>query len=61
METFGWIMLVLALITLALWIYAIADIIKGSIGGSGNKIMWLIIVIIFPILGAFVYLAIGRR
>lgn len=61
METLGWIFLIVAIITIALWIYAIADIIKGTFNGSGTKLLWLVVVIIFPILGAFLYLIIGKR
>ena len=61
METFGWVLLILAVIAIALWIYAIADIVKGSFSGSGKKMLWLIVVIIFPIVGAFLYLVLGKR
>lgn len=61
METFGWVILILAIITIALWFYAIADIVKGTFSGSGSKMLWLVVVIIFPIIGAFLYLMMGKR
>lgn len=61
MESLGWTALVLSLIALGLWIYAILDIVRGSLDGSGNKILWLIVVIFFPILGALLYLLMGKK
>lgn len=61
MEGLGWTALILGLLALGLWIYAILDIVRGSLSGSGNKVLWLIIVIFFPILGALLYLLIGKR
>ncbi|HAD96205.1 MAG TPA: hypothetical protein DCG19_02305 [Cryomorphaceae bacterium] len=61
METLGWTLLILGLITVALWIYAIADILKGSLDGQGSKILWLVIVLFFPIVGVVLYFLVGRR
>ena len=55
------IFLVLGIIALILWIYAILDIVKGTFKGSGSKMLWLIVVIFFPIVGALLYLLIGRK
>lgn len=61
MEEFGIALLILGVVALGLWIYAIADIVKGAFSGSGSKILWLVVVIIFPIIGALVYLFIGKK
>ncbi len=61
METLGWTLLVLGLITVALWIYAIADILRGSLEGQGSKILWLIIVLFFPIVGVVLYFLVGKK
>ena len=61
METLGWTLLILGLITVVLWIYAIADILKGSLDGQGSKILWLIVVLFFPIVGVVLYLLVGRK
>jgi hypothetical protein len=61
METALWISLILGLIALILWIYAISDIVSGSLEGQGRKIFWLIVVIFFPILGAILYLLFGSK
>ncbi len=61
MEALGWTLLILGILTVALWIYAIADILRGSLEGQGSKVLWLIIVIFFPILGVIFYLLMGRK
>lgn len=61
MEEFLVISLILGVIALILWIYAIYDIVRGTFQGSGSKFLWLIVVIIFPILGAILYLLSGRK
>lgn len=60
MEEFATVLIILAIIALALWIYAIYDIVKGSFQGDMEKIIWLVVVIFFPILGAILYLIFGR-
>ncbi|MFZ6053151.1 PLDc N-terminal domain-containing protein [Halocola ammonii] len=61
MEATFWTILILALISVALWIYAIGKIVSGSIQGDGRKILWLIVVIFFPIVGAILYLLFGSK
>jgi len=61
MEEFLVLSLVLGLIALVLWIYAIVDVVKGTFEGSSTKLIWLIVIIIFPILGSILYLIIGRK
>lgn len=61
METWAWIVIIIALLALALWIYAIADILRGSFRGDLSKILWLVVVIFFPVLGALLYLLFGRK
>ncbi|MEQ9307960.1 MAG: PLDc N-terminal domain-containing protein [Balneolaceae bacterium] len=61
MEGFGIGLVALTIIALALWFFAIADIVKGSLAGDTNRILWLLIVIFFPILGALLYLFIGKK
>jgi len=59
----GWSqMLFLALlpiIALGLVLFALVDILRSEFTGS-NKLIWVIVVLFFPILGAILYLAIGR-
>lgn len=61
MEALGWTILVLVLIAIALYIFGIIDIVKGTFRGDSEKAIWLIIVLIFPILGVLIYLLFGRQ
>lgn len=61
MENIAWIVLLLGIAAVILWIYAIVQIVRGSLGGNGNKILWLLVVIFFPIVGALLFLLIGKK
>lgn len=60
MEEFAIAIIILGFITLALWIYAIYDIFKGSLAGDPKRIMWLVIVLLLPILGVILYFLLGK-
>lgn len=53
---------ILGLITLALWIYCIVDVISADETLVRNlpKIVWLLLVIILPVVGSVVWLVVGR-
>ena len=53
------IMLLILILPIILWIVALVDILKSNFSGS-NKVVWIIVVILLPILGAILYLLIGR-
>lgn len=45
---------------LTIWIWAVVDLLKREL--SGPKLTkWLVIVLLFPILGFLLYLGIGRK
>ncbi|WP_214320603.1 PLD nuclease N-terminal domain-containing protein [Nonomuraea sediminis] len=52
----------LGLITLVLWLYALFDVITTPEEACRNlpKILWLFIVLLFPLVGSLVWLAGGR-
>jgi hypothetical protein len=52
------IIVILALIVLPLW--ALIDIVKTEFMGS-NKVMWILIVLILPLIGSILYFVIGKR
>jgi len=54
------IVLVVIFAPLILWLIALVDIIKSDFNGN-NKIVWLIIVLLVPLLGAILYFLIGRK
>jgi hypothetical protein len=53
---------VFGLVTLALWIFALADLICTDEGGCRHlpKTMWLMIVLFVPLAGSVLWLAVGR-
>lgn len=52
-------MMVFVVFTFVLYIYVLIDILKHEFTGY-NKIIWIIVLIFFPILGAILYLVFGR-
>lgn len=50
---------ILGLVHLALWIWALIDIL-GSSMTAGNKILWLLVVLLLPVIGLIIYFLIGR-
>jgi hypothetical protein len=52
----SWIWPIVAIAVIALWVYALIDIVKRRHSMSGGKIAaWVIIILVFPILGTIVY------
>ena len=63
MDTSGfvWILVMLMwIVPLALWIWAILDIIKSEFRDQTMKIVWLLVVIFLSLLGMILYFAVGR-
>lgn len=46
---------------LALWIYAIIDIVRGGFKSENDKIVWLLLVLLVPALGTVLYYLIGQK
>jgi len=61
MDTFVGIIFALVVIAAILWIWAIIDIVRGGLRGDAGKLFWLVVVIIFPILGVILYYFFGRK
>lgn len=56
-------LLVLVLVFIApaiLVLWALIDVIKSDFKDSTNKIIWLLLIIFLPLLGAILYFVIGR-
>ncbi len=47
------------LVPLVLWLVALIDILRNEFTGS-NKLIWLLVVTFFPLIGAVLYYLIGR-
>lgn len=50
----------LGLIILALDLWAIVKIIQGG-GSTGNKVLWILLILILPVIGLIIWLLAGRR
>jgi hypothetical protein len=55
------IVLLLLVLPLALFLWAIIDLIKRNFSNSTNKIIWALVIIFVPFIGSILYLAVGRR
>ena len=50
----------LALIVLILDLIAIVDILKSSVD-TGNKLLWIILILVLPVIGMVLYFLIGKK
>ncbi len=53
--------LVLGILIMTLWVWAVIDIVKSEFKDTTQKVAWLVLVVLFPILGSIVYFQIGRK
>ena len=52
-------LMIFIIFTFILYIYILIDILKHEFTGY-NKIIWLLVIIFFPVLGAILYLVFGK-
>lgn len=60
----GWeilLLLVLFLLGLGLWLYALIDVLRSQFRNDSDKIIWVLVVIFLQFLGAIIYLTVGRN
>jgi Phospholipase_D-nuclease N-terminal len=50
----------LGLIILVLDIWAIVTIVQGR-GSTGQKVLWIVVILVLPVLGLLLWLIMGRR
>ena len=55
----GFLHLVLGLIILVLDIVAIVSVLGGTSSG-GRKLLWVVIILLFPVIGVILYFLIGQ-
>jgi len=48
---------ILYVLCVVLWIFALVDCLKG---GSPNKLLWVVVIILLPFLGSILYFTIGK-
>ena len=51
----------IGLLTIVLYIVAVFDIIRSQFQNNTHQLLWLVIVLIAPFLGAFAYFFLGGR
>ena len=44
-----------------LWLWALVDLLTSEFGDSTNKLIWVLVIVFLPVLGAILYLLIGRK
>jgi hypothetical protein len=55
------IILLIFLLPLVLWIFAIVDLIQRQFRDQTNKIVLALVIVLIPFLGSILYLLIGRK
>ena len=53
-------LVVLGIVELGLVIYCIVDIVRRPAVAGGHKWVWIVIVVLFNLIGSIIYLAVGR-
>jgi len=51
----------LVVIEVGLWIWALVDLVRRDRVRGGSKLLWVVIIILFEVVGPIVYLAWGRN
>ncbi|MCX8161351.1 MAG: PLD nuclease N-terminal domain-containing protein [Candidatus Saccharicenans sp.] len=54
------LIVLLLLISLPLFLIALVDILKHDFPGN-DKLVWILVVIFFPLIGSILYLIIGKK
>jgi Zn-dependent protease with chaperone function len=62
MVIFGFsLTLILVAAAVAVWIWSIVHIISGEFREPNDKIVFLLVVLLFPFVGTIVYLMVGKK
>jgi len=44
-----------------LWLIALVDILRNNFRGRNEKLIWVLVILFVPFIGAILYFAIGRK
>lgn len=55
------LIIALILLTAILWLWALADILRAKFETSTIKLLWIFLILIFPIIGSIVYFQFGKN
>lgn len=53
--------ILLFVVPLILWVWALIDILKSTFKDTATKIVWLLVVIFLPVIGVIIYYFVGRK
>ena len=60
-QNFGfWPLAIYSLLFIGLWIYSILDVVSTEFKDSNMKLIWILIILFAPIIGAIVYLILAK-
>jgi H+/gluconate symporter-like permease len=54
-------MILFLAIPFGLWLGALIDLLRSNFEDSITKLIWLVVIVFIPVLGAILYLFIGRK
>ena len=55
------IILLFLLLPVLAWIVALVDIIRSQFRNDTDRLLWIVVVTLAPVLGVLIYLVLGRR
>jgi hypothetical protein len=55
------LLLFIIMIPTILWFWALIDVMQSNFSDSNNKLMWVMIILLVPVIGSILYLIIGRN
>lgn len=58
---FGFFAMIIGLGCTLIWVLAIIEIVKSEFQDKNERLIWLLLVILLPLIGTILYFAIGRK
>jgi hypothetical protein len=55
------LIILILLVPFFLMLIAILDLVKRNFSGTSDKVLWIFVIILIPVLGALLYFMIGRK
>jgi hypothetical protein len=55
------ILILLCTAVIGIWFRALVDCLKSQFNDNSNKIIWVLVIITFPLIGGILYYAIGQK
>lgn len=52
---------IIGLATVVLWVVALWDVLSSEFRGANDKLVWVLVILFAPFLGAILYFLVGRR